>query len=130
MTTLIAKSIGAGESSLPRRAPNVLTRLALKKSGRSLRAVSVHVPVTPENRSRLRAMRQAELAAWNATTEVGFDTGHFERMEATEKERRDLRAFGLIAALALATVSISLLKSPAFVEQWTGIVNFLRQLVG
>jgi hypothetical protein len=130
MTTLSAKSIGDGENSLPRRTPNAVTRLALKKSGRPLRAVSGRVPVTPENRSRLRVMRQAELAAWNATTEVGFDTGHFERMETAEKERRDLRAFGLIATLAVITVTVSLLKSSAFLGQWTGFMSFVRQLIG
>ncbi len=129
MTNAVAKPLNFHQ---PRRlaartAPLVLS---LKKPGRPLPAVSDHVPVTPENRSRLRRLREAELAAWNATADAGFDTGHFERTQTVEKERRDLRAFGLIATLAVVTVTISLLKSSAFVEQWTGFINFVRQLVG
>ena len=117
---------------LPRRQTGrtVPVVLALKKPGRPLPAVSVHVPVTPKNRTRLRMMREAEMAAWNATTEAGFDTGHIERTQTVEKERRDLRAFGLIATLAVATVTISLLKSSAVAEGWAGFANFVRHLFG
>jgi len=103
---------------------------AWKKSARPMPVASLGMPVTPQNRSRLRALRQAEMAAWNATAGAGFDTGQFERTQVVEKERRDLRAFGLIATLAITTVMISLLKSSAFVEQWTGFVNLVRQLIG
>ena len=129
MTNTVAKPLNFGP---PRRQTGrpVPVVLALKKTDRRLPVVSVHVPVTPENRSRLRVMREAEMAAWNATTEAGFDTGHFERTQTVEKERRDLRAFGLIATLAVATVTIGLLKSSAFVQQWTGFVNFVRHLLG
>ena len=129
MTNIVAKPLHCG---LPRRklafrAPVVR---ALKKPGHPLPAVSVHVPVTPENRSRLRALRQAELKAWNAAAAAGFDTGHFERRQAADQERRDLRAFGLVAVMAMAVAKIGLLKSSAFVEEWTDFVHYVRQLIG
>jgi hypothetical protein len=129
MTDAVAKPLNL---SLPRRnrARRVPVVLAMKQPGRQLPAVSVHVPVTPENRSRLRLLREVEMAAWSATTEAGFDTGHFERRQAVEKERRDLRAFGLIALMAVATVMVGLLKSSAFVEEWAGLVKYVRQLIG
>ena len=97
---------------------------------RQLPAISVHLPVTPQNRSRLRALRQAELAAWNAAAEAGFDTADGRRREAVEKERRDLRAFGLVAIMAVATVMISLSKTSYFAEGWTSLVHLVRHWIG
>lgn len=123
MTDVIAKPLRAG---LARRnsAPMFL---AAKKPARDFPVITLDLPVTPENRSRLHALRQAEMKAWNATTESGFDTGHFERRQVVEKERRDLRAFGLVALMAIGTVMIVLFKSS---EQWGALVQFVRQLLG
>lgn len=128
MTNAVAKPMNFG---LPRHQTGrtVPAVLALKKTRRPLPAVSVQVPVRPENRSRLRVLREAEMAAWNATTEVGFDTGHFERTQTVEKERRDLRAFGLIAMLAVVTVTISLVKTTSFTEGWASLVHSLHRLL-
>ena len=128
MTEIIAKPLNLG---LPQRrnkrtVPVVQTR---KNPGRQLPAVSVHVPVTPENRSRLRALRRAEMEAWNATADTGFDTGNNERRQAGEKERRELRTFGLIALMAMTTVTISLLKTASITEEWAGFVRFVHQLL-
>ena len=128
MTETIAKPLNTGLP--PHTERNLPFVMAFKKTSRPLPTVSGHVPVTPENRSRLRVLRQAEMAAWTATTAVGFDTGHFERTQTDEKERRDLRTFGWIATLAVATVTISLLKSSAVAESWAGFVSLVRQLIG
>jgi hypothetical protein len=100
------------------------------KPARDFPVITLDLPVTPENRSRLRALRQAEMKAWNASNHAGFDTGTFERRQVAEKERRDLRAFGLIAAMAVAIVAITLLKSSAFGPSLAGLVNLVRQLFG
>ena len=119
-------------ASFPQRGlsrPAPVTRRE-RKPARPFPAISQHVPVTSQNRSYLRAIRQAEMEAWNASADAGFDTGHFERKQAAEKERRDLRAFGLIALMAVATVTIGLLRSSVFVEKWAGFVSFVRHLLG
>ena len=98
-----------------------------RKPVRPFPAVSQHVPVTPQNRTYLRALREAEMQAWTASAGAGFDTGQFERKRVVEKERRDLRVFGVIALMALATVTIGFMKSSAFTEQLAGLLNLVQQ---
>jgi hypothetical protein len=69
------------------------------------------------------------MAAWNATADAGFNTPPTVRKQAAVKERRDLRAFGLIALMALTTVTLGLLKSSVLTEGWAGLVNFVHQLL-
>jgi hypothetical protein len=128
MTNVIAKPLGFG---LTRRhtARSVPASPVLKKPARQFPAISQHVPLTPHNRSYLRALRQAEMEAWNAGSNASFDTGQLERIQAAEKERRDLRAFGLIALMAVATVMISLWKTPAMAEGWSSFVHLVHQLI-
>jgi hypothetical protein len=123
MTEAIAKPLGVGVA----RQNSAPMLLAARKPARDFPVITLDLPVTPENRSRLRALRQAEMKAWSASNKAGFDTGTFERRQVVEKERRDLRAFGLIALLAVATVAITLLKSSAFAETFASVV---RQLFG
>jgi len=100
-----------------------------RRPARPLPAISQQAPVTPQNRSYLRALREAEMEAWNASATAGFDTGHFERKRVVEKERRDLRVFGVIALMALATITIGFMKSSAFTEQLAGLLNLVQQWV-
>lgn len=101
--------------------------MASRPTPRRWPATSLRLPVTPQNQTRLRVLRQAELAAWNASATAGFDTGQFERRRIIERERRDLRIFGLIALLAMAIAAVGLLKSAAFAEQWAGAANFIQR---
>ena len=129
MTNVTVKPLNPGRPQRNTRHIAPANR-AWMKSVRPLPAISLHVPVTPQNRSRLRALRQAEMAAWNATADTGFDTAHTVRKQAAVKERRDLLAFGLIALMAVTTVAISLVKSSVLTEGWAGLVHFVHQLLG
>lgn len=56
-----SKKTGAG---FPREIPPGLTLQKLKPA-RPIPALSLRVPVTPQNRKVLRDLRQAEMLAWN-----------------------------------------------------------------
>lgn len=121
MTTVITKPLGF---DLNRRYParSMPASPMMRKPTRKFPAISQHVPVTPRNRIYLRALRQAEMEAWHAVAQI-------EPSQAAEKERRDLRAFGLIALMAVTVVAISFWKSHALVEQWAGVVHAVQQWI-
>jgi hypothetical protein len=129
MTTVTINVGNAGGSRLsPGRGRWVVS--PPHRPARRLPAASLLLPVTPQNRSRLRALRQAEMKAWNAPPPAALAGNSPRHAPALEQERRDRRAFGFVALLAVATVAVSLWKSASVVEIWAGLLHLLRYMVG
>jgi hypothetical protein len=97
---------------------------------------SLRVPVLPQNWAYLRALRQAELAAWNGPTRparTAAATNPSLAQSVAEVSRWDVKersVYGLIAVLAIAAAGYGLWSSLQFTTHWTTFVQFVRQLVG
>ncbi len=92
---------------------------------------SVRLPVTPENRLRLRKLREAELRAWNHTPRTSANTAlRTEVRHAAQHSRRELRVFAAIVLTTGVAVTLGVLASIRFVEQHSEFVAFVRQLLG
>lgn len=129
MTTVIANAGNAGETRpFPGRGRWIVP--PPKRTVRRLPAASLLLPVTPQNRSRLRALRQAEMKAWKERPRATPAPPDPRDNLTVERERRDRRAFAFVAFLAVATVAASLWKSTSFLEIWMGFVHLLRHVVG
>ena len=94
-------------------------------------AFSLRLPVTPENRVRLRALRQAELRAWNLAFEP--DTNAALRAEVNRalcEGQRESQLFAGVMVVTVAALVIGALASLHFVQHHPDFVALVRRLLG
>ena len=110
------------------RSWSVPTRVNQSKNRLTLPAPSVRVPATRENRERLRALRAAELEAWqtarpNAALRAEVQTA----LAGAEAESR---WFAGVAAVAGGAIVLGMAASLDFVAHWQSFVNLVQTLLG
>ncbi len=124
------KSAGGKTPSqhLARRASG--ERLSRNRNPRPLES-SVRLPVTPENRSRLRALREAELQAWHRFPRTGANAALREEVShAAQEGARESRLFAGLVIPAAVAVTLGMLASIRFIEEHAAFVMLVRQLLG
>jgi hypothetical protein len=94
-------------------------------------APSLRLPVTPGNRNRLRALRQAELQAWNSTTPDGANAALRAAVTRAAREgRREFRWLAGMILVAAVAVAFGILVSFTFVQDNADFVALVRRLLG
>ena len=88
---------------------------------------AVRVVPRSTNRAYLRALRAAEMAAWQ---EPAPRPARPPRLPAPTRSTAEGRLFAVLSALALGSVLHGLLTSGEFVLRWDRLVALVRQLLG
>ena len=98
---------------------------------------SLRVPARPENWAYLRALREAELLAWNAAdapggvrTDSGSRALRYEAAQAVKDTSMEKTFTIALGALAVGAVAYVLTDSMSFVQNWSNFVRFVSQLLG
>jgi hypothetical protein len=92
---------------------------------------SVRLPVTRENRLHLRALRNAELRAWNRASLTSANGRlRAEVARAACEDKRESRFFIGIAITTTVAVALGVLASLRFVEEHGQFVALVKQLLG
>jgi hypothetical protein len=107
------------------------TRLFNPKHSNPTLGTSVRLPVTRENRLRLRALRNAELRAWNRASLSNANARlRAEVTRAAREDRQESRLFAGIVATTAVAVALGVLASFRFVEEHGQFVVLVKQLLG
>ena len=109
-------------------AGSATARLNLHLSRLTLTAPSLRLPATRANRERLRALRQAELRAWEAATPNAVLRAEVERSLETRPGERWL--LGGVTAIAAGALLIGASSTLQFVAHWNHFVNVVWALIG
>lgn len=103
----------------------------LQKPNRIPAVASLRVPVTPANREYLRAVRQAELAAWEgAGSATSLAALRAEVQQALRRQRGETRVLTGLAAVSFLAVATGAAAALDFVAHWTEFTNLVRHLLG
>jgi len=96
-------------------------------------AASLRVPVVPQNRTQLKAMRQAELRAWKS---VGADRTASEvtgksstRLASHDGNVAEDRVYAILTLLCGLTLLVQTKSIVHTAPGWQGFVDFVRQLI-
>jgi hypothetical protein len=93
----------------------------------------VRLPVLAENRAYLKALREAELAIWNAPRiprPVAMNLNPtFVRLPAPSRDEREGWLYALLAALCLLVLGHELWATFQAAGNWSNFVEFVRQLL-
>lgn len=110
--------------------PQILSR---QVTGRPDRDVSSRLPVTPYHRAQLKALRQAELAAWEAAGRLGEVEARAAtqavRLPAPVRNRAEGWLYGLLAAVCAGIIGYELWNAYQAAGNWRYFVQFVRQLL-
>jgi hypothetical protein len=116
----------AWEESLPGITPRAKQAGLVPAGGRSR--------ILPRNPRYLRALRQAELAAWNASTsEKNVAVLHSResvRVRSTGADKSENRLYLILTLMAVAALAAVVSGLVSRAEHWRDFVEFVRQLVG
>jgi hypothetical protein len=97
-------------------------------------ATSTRVPILPENREYLKALRQAELRAWESATPdrrpSGASRSVRERLPGHEPNAGEGRLYVLLAVLCGLTLVSELGSLWHSAPGWRDFVEFVRHIVG
>jgi len=101
-------------------------------------SLSIRVPLTPNNREYLRALRAAELAHWEPLVELRTTPqaqGHKLSLRAPmvdlqQEQTKEFRLYAVIAPVALGAVGVGLWNSFQMVQKWTTFVDFVARWIG
>jgi hypothetical protein len=90
------------------------------------------VPVLPQNRAYLKALREAELAFWdtpaaNHPTPARIDSVH--RLPSPVRERREGWLYALLAGLCLSLLGYEIWTAFQTAGNWQNFVRYVRQLL-
>jgi len=107
---------------------SVPARVNEPKNRLTLPAPSVRVPATRENRERLRALRAAELEAWQSVRPNAALRN--EVQTALAGAEAESRWFAGVAAVAGSAIIIGMAASLDFVAHWQRFVNLVQTLLG
>ena len=133
METKSTLSIGKAAIASPGHAQRGSLSLSLQNRRLQVVAtVSARVPVFPQNREYLKALRQVELLAWNS---AGANRKHSGaptsvRLPMREPDRAEGRLYALLfllCSLALLSESGALWYSA---PGWHAFIEFVRLLIG
>lgn len=99
---------------------------------------SIRVPLTPGNRCYLRALRAAELAAWEPL--VGLRTAPEAKgnklslrapmIDLAEERRKEFWLYAVITSVSLGAVGYGLWNSFALVQKWQAFEAFVGRWLG
>jgi hypothetical protein len=107
------------------------TRLFNPKHSHPALGTSVRLPVTRENRLHLRALRNAELRAWNGASRTNANARlRADVARAASEDKREFRLFASIVVTTAVAVALGVLASIRFVEEHDQFVALVKQLLG
>ncbi len=113
------------------RARHAFARTLTNRNDQLRLGSSVRLPVTPENRLHLRALRQAELQAWNRGPRTSVNAAlRKEVARAAQGHRYEFRAFAAVVFTAAVAITLGVLALARFLEQHADFVASVRQLLG
>ena len=126
-----------GSSAVDARRPiGTINGYAPSPKARALNG-SLRVPVSGQNWAYLRALRHAELAAWNAPARPAGTAAAGKPLSLAQSvaqvSRGDLKErwlYSLVAVVAVAAVGYGLWSSLQLTAHWTSFVQFVGQIVG
>jgi len=94
---------------------------------------ATRLPVLPQNRAYLKALRQAELAAWeSARTASGLSSPSKPasvQLPSPGRDARETRWFALLTVLCGLTVGAELWSLTPAASHWHDFVEFVRRLL-
>jgi hypothetical protein len=106
-------------------------RLFNPKHSHPALGMSVRLPVNRENRLRLRALRNAELRAWNRASLTNANARlRAEVARAAREDKQESRFMIGIAVTTCVAVTLGVLASLRFVEEHGQFVALVKQLLG
>jgi hypothetical protein len=93
---------------------------------------AVRLPVLPRNRAYLKALREAELAAWETAKPLtGFAAAATQpkpaRLPSPERQSGESLLYALLAGLALVTLGYQLRTLLISASGWHDFVAFVQQ---
>jgi hypothetical protein len=130
------KCPSATETSAPAACERLTSKHSFQNQSRQGAAVkirpSVRVPVSPVNRAYLKALREAESAAWEQGTPSRARFTRVEpaaaRLPVSARDSWDGWTSAFLALLAAATVGYELWSLFQAGANWHDFVQFVRQL--
>ena len=121
-TAYVATGLTAGNGMATARI-NYLSQAHL-----TLTAPSMRLPATRANRTRLRALREAELRAWDAASPNAALRAEVRRSLAINPP--EFWLIGGVTAIAVGALAIGAASAFNFVAQWDRFVSFVATLIG
>ncbi len=100
---------------------------------RPLARTSLRLPVSPENRDRLKCARQSEQEAWEAPAaqpaKAAALVPRIPRLPAPERDTRENWLYALLTVLCLLVLGSEFLTLFRSAGNWSQFVEFVRQLL-
>lgn len=107
-----------------------------KAAAEALRDRRLSASAAPRHSARrayLKALRQAELEAWDAQgsrIESGADLLRRSRIELVSQRRTEGRLLAVLGGIVLAALLIAVWEPVRLAHGWTNFNHFVRQLLG
>jgi hypothetical protein len=130
----VATETPGASAAWKRLSPKVSFQTASRQGSTASKiGTGVRVPASPLNRAYLKALRQAEMAAWeraNRRPERPVSMRPtFVRLPAPARDARENWLYAVLAVLAVATVGSQLWTTLQLAGNWHNFVQFVRQLI-
>jgi hypothetical protein len=101
-------------------------------------SLSIRVPLTPNKREYLRAMRAAELATWERTIELQTSpraTGNRLSLRAplpvaSPRDSKEARLYVVMVGISVFALSVGMWNSFQLVQKWQAFADFVTRWLG
>lgn len=109
--------------------------LSLEKSARqaAVARLPVRVPVVPQNRAYLKALREAELALWETPSAnlpvPGRNQRVAERLPTPDRDAREGWFYAVLAGLCITLLGYELWTAFQAAGNWYNFVRYVRELL-
>lgn len=91
---------------------------------------SIRVPATPDNRSYLKLVRNAEESRWKCTGAQVDEDSHHTQLPSANDFRAEAWLMRIVGAISFVTLAYATMDSIQLAKSWAGFVDWVRFVVG